>query len=351
MFDTTFLAGLLDGACPNATLSLVDWEIVLAELRAERLTPFVYAQLRRSPAWRDLPPAVQRALSEDFQTHSLRTFEMETELAGVLAALHADGVPVLLLKGAALGRSVYGSPAERPKSDVDLLIPAGDQARACQALVQRGYQAQRLLLLARWQTRYRSQQRLVRPASAERWFVVELHWSLFELPYYIDLIPMSEIWQTATATADLPGALLPDPATLLLHSCAHLALHHSQDMRLLWLLDVDRLLRQDSLDWDAVLARAARWHLRLALRHVVQQTQARLGTPLSAAVQAALDTLAPAPVEQAMWGLGDDRPGRRWRRVRASWAAMSGRQRWRYAGWLGVSMLVAYPETLLVSRR
>ena len=37
----------------------------------------------------------------------------------------------MLLKGAALGRLVYGSPADRPIGDLDLLIPAGrlDAAR------------------------------------------------------------------------------------------------------------------------------------------------------------------------------------------------------------------------------
>jgi hypothetical protein len=44
-----------------------------------------------------------------------------------------------------------------------------------------------------------AQRRLVRPASAGQRFVVELHWSLFELPYYVDLIPMAELWQAALA--------------------------------------------------------------------------------------------------------------------------------------------------------
>ncbi len=319
-------------------------------LQAERLPPFVYARVRRSPVWRTLPPTVQRALSDDFQAHSIHTFALETELGQVAATLHGCGVPVLLLKGAALGRSVYASPAERPRSDLDLLIPAENLARAGQALAQQGYQAHLLRVWPRWQARYRSQQRLLRPDSLGGWFVVELHWALFELPYYIDRIPAQEIWQGATEASDLPGALLPDLATLLLHSCAHLALHHSQDMRLLWLLDVDRLLRRDDLDWDAVLARAGRWHLRLALRRVVQQTQASLGTPVAATVQAALNRLAPAPVEQAMWGLGDDLPGRRWRRIQASWAALTGRQRGRYAGWLALSALAATAEKLLSKR-
>jgi hypothetical protein len=183
-----------------APLPLDQWQAALPALAEQRLTPFVYAQLRRTEAWREIPPEAQRILAEDFQAHSLRTFDMEAELAAVAAALHASGTSVMLLKGAALGRTVYGSPAERPLGDMDLLIPAAAALpRASRALAQRGYEAQQLLLLPRWQGRYYAQRRLVRPASAGQRFVVELHWSLFELPYYVDLIPMAELWQAALA--------------------------------------------------------------------------------------------------------------------------------------------------------
>lgn len=348
MSALSFLLGLLNSPL-SAVLSPAEWDALLPELRAEQLTPFVYARLRTSLAWKGIPPAAQHILAEDFQGHSLHTYFMQAELAAIVEALRAANVPVLLLKGAALGRLVYGSPAERPLRDLDLLIPAKDLELAGKTLTRRGYKAQDLLLLTRWQQRYRAEQRLVCTAPDREGMVVELHWSLVEAPYYIDRIPMADIWQTAVAAPDLPSAKVPDGATLLLHSCAHLALHHSQDQRLLWLLDVDRLLRWRRLDWNAVLERAARWDLQLALRTIVQQTEARLGTPLPADIAKELARLEPAPAERVMWGVGDDRPDRNSRRIRASWATMSGRQRWRYVGWLGLCKLISYPEKMIKS--
>jgi hypothetical protein len=192
---------------------------------------------------------------------------------------------------------------------------------------------------------------MVCQAPDRRGLLVELHWSLVELPYYIETISMDEIWQSAVPAVDLPGAFTPDPATLLLHSCAHRALHHSQEQRLLWLLDVDRLARWARLDWTTVLDRATRWRLQLALRTLVQEAVAQLGTPTPPAIEQAMAQWQPAPVETAMWGLGDARPGRARQRVAASWAALTSPQRLRYGAWLGLRGALWVPEQITRDRR
>lgn len=345
-----FLSALLNSLSPVA-LSPAEWDAVIPDLRAERLTPFVYARLRASPDWRIVPEAARRVLTEDFQSHSVRTYLMQAELAAIVVALHEAGVPVLVLKGAALGRMVYGSPAERPIGDFDLLIPADRLDPAREALAKRDYQATGLFWLTRWQQRYRAELQLVCYAPGRERLLVELHWSLVELPYYIDRIPMAEIWQASEPAAGLPDAWLPDAATALLHSCAHWALHHSQEQRLLWLLDVDRLARCDRLDWDRVLDRATRWSLQLALRTIVLQAEAQLGSPVPEVVRQTLARWQPAPVETTMWGLADERPGRTRQRIRITWAAMQGGQRLRYGGWLALRSLLWQPEQLARTRQ
>lgn len=350
MSALSYLSALLNSPAP-VVLSATEWDTLLPELRAEHLTPFVYARLRASSAWREVPEPAQRMLAEDFQSHSVRTYLMQAELAAIAAAFDEAGVPLLLLKGAALGRMVYTSPAERPIGDLDLLIPAERLEPARQVLARRQYQAAGLFWLSRLQQRYRAELPLECFAPGRERLLVELHWSLVELPYYVDRIPMAEIWQDSVPAGDLPGARLPDPVTALLHSCAHWALHHSQEQRLLWLLDVDRLARCDRLDWDRVLDRATRWGLQLALRTIVLQAAAQLGSPVPAAVRHTMAHWQPAPVETAMWGLGDERPGRSRQRIRATWAAMDASQRLRYAGWLALRGALWYPESLARENR
>lgn len=328
-----------------STLLPMQWQAALPALQGQRLAPFVYAQVRRSPAWRNLPPSVRQALSEDFQQLSVRAFLLDAELAALVAALAAAGVDIMLLKGAALGRTVYANTVERPAGDLDLLVRPQQVTPAQEALHRLGYRAGGLRWLPRWQRRYRAELPMLRQTEDGR-VLVELHWALAEAPFYIDTIPLDEAWRRALPVAELPGALVPDPATLLIHSCAHLALHHSQDMRLFWLLDVDRLARWPALDWDATLAQAGRWRLDLAVSRVVQQAAALFGTPLPPAVAGWLAQERNDPVQHALWGVGDERAGRAWRRVHVTWAVADPALRRRYAAWLALRSLLWAPEQL-----
>jgi predicted DCC family thiol-disulfide oxidoreductase YuxK len=47
-----------------------------------------------------------------------------------------------------------------------------------------------------------------------------------------------------------------------------------------------------------------------------------------------------------MWGVGDNRPGRAWRRVQATVAAFDGRQRLGYLGWLALRGASWLPESI-----
>lgn len=322
------------------------WAQVEADLASHDVAPFLYSRVRSTAQWAVLPTAVQNAWRQAFQTHSVRSVLMENELGQIVAALHAAGVTVMLLKGAALGRLVYGSPAERPVNDLDLLVPAEAIDTARDILIARDYLPQGLFWLGHWQRRYRAELPMVCQAADRRRLLVELHWSLLELPYYIERIPMTEIWQLAQVAPGIPGAFVPDSTTLLLHSCAHQMMHHNQERRRLWLLDVDRLVRLGDLDWDAVLDRAPRWGLVLTLNMMLEEAMRLLETPVPAAVQAALDQCATEPVERAMWGVGDKRPGRAWRRVQATVAAFDGRQRLGYLGWLALRGVSWVPESI-----
>ncbi len=317
------------------------WTEELPALLAHRLGPLLHTRLR-AHAFLE-PTGFLDALAEPFQTSAVRTLRMEAELQRIVAALAEANVPCLLLKGAALGRLVYASPAERPVSDLDLLVPRVGLAPAARVLEGLGF---RILgfspasLFGQSFYRYRAELPAVGACPANQGLLVELHWSLAELPYYIDRIDMADVWEHARPLPSLPPAQVPDPAVLLLHACAHLALHHSRDLRLIWLVDVDRLVRC-GMDWERVVGLARRWGLGLAAAACLSAAARWLGTPLPAPVHDALAGLATDKIGRAMWGLGDERlPGRWWRRPWATWAAFDTGGRVRYAGWLALRTLL-----------
>ncbi len=311
-------------------------------MESHGVTPLVYLRLRDDPLWLTFPLAVQNRLAAAFRANATRAYGLETELHAIVGALSAKRVPVMLLKGAAVGRLLYASLAERPLSDLDLLVQARDADQAREVLEGMGYGALGLRgneRIRRWQRRYRCEQALVSGKPSSRGLLVELHWSLAEIPYYIDRIPMGGIWVFSQAASEPQGARVPDAATLLLHSCAHLALHHSRDLRLIWLLDVDRILRWKEFRWERALALGNEWGLGLALQAAVRATIRWIGTPVPADALAELDRQAADPPGSATWGLGDETPGRGWRRARATWSLFSPKQRVRYASWLALRLL------------
>ena len=110
------------------TTHRVDWPALLSLADRERATGVLWRRLRDHPLptlteeWR--APFERVAMIGDFTAGYL-----EQRIGETMAALNATRVDALLLKGAALAVSVYGSFAERPMGDVDLAVPGGRRSR------------------------------------------------------------------------------------------------------------------------------------------------------------------------------------------------------------------------------
>lgn len=327
---------------PPPDRSPAAWAAALPAIEAHGLAPLLYTHLKATPAAGGMAGEPFERLEAAFRASATRALRMELALAQIVIALTRNGVPCLLLKGAALGRTVYGNPAERPVNDLDLLVPRKALAAAQSALAGIGYIPHSPSAAGRmgcWLYRYKAEAVAVGRRADNRGLLVETHWTLTELPYYIDRIEIAAAWRTARPTAGLEPAQLPDPAVLLIHACAHLALHHACDLRLIWLVDLDRLARQAALDWSRVIALTAAWGLGLAVDASLTAADRWLGTPIPLEVRQELSRLAAEPAGRAMWGLGDERlAGRWWRRPAATWAVFDTRQRARYAAWLATRL-------------
>lgn len=319
-----------EGSLPPAVPAFSEVEPLLSR---HGVLPLLYDRLRRSPAWPQLAPDVTFALAAAFQANAARTFLLENELARIARA--APGLT--LLKGAAMGHTIYDNAALRPLSDVDLLVErerAGEVQARLEAIGYRGSGLTADPRLGGLARRYRAELPLSAPVPGLGTLLVELHWSLVEVPYYIDLITAADLRAGAADVPGLPGYLAPRPSVLLAYAAGHLALHHSRDLRLIWLVDLDCLVRSRCVDWSDLLDLAERWKLGLALHAGLSVASRWLGTPAEPHVMAELVRLAADPVAARAWGLGDEAPGRAWRRAAASLAALPPGAAMRYAGWL-----------------
>lgn len=290
-----------------------DWPAALALAEAESLSPLLYDRLRGAD---DMPGEVLAVLKEGYFRTASRNILLRRDRDFLLAAWSRGGIPVIVLKGAALVDSVYRNPALRPMGDLDFLIRPEDVAGACRVADALGYRPVHVEARAGMAAEFESELALLKAESAFP-VMVELHWSLIDSPYYRTHLAIDWYWDTALQ-ADLGGqpALLLAPAAEILYLCAHQVLHHGaqQSGKLLWDHDVAELIAAtpDRIDWSALLAAARRDDLVLPLQEVLGRLLAAGPLPVPYAFLRELAALAPSAAEERVyrWLTAPVRPAR-----------------------------------------
>lgn len=271
-----------------------DWEYFERLAAHHGVTPILYQGLRERA---DLVPAERlQHMRLVYYGNALRNWAVEGFVDEIAAALSAERIAVILLKGAALLRTLYDDPALRRVSDIDLLVDARDLDRAgaqlrTLGLRSAGYgQEQRRGPLCHMHACY------ARPTLQS--IPVELHWRLFEgyQPYAFDL---AEVQGRAQSLPQMPpGVFAMSPEHELAHLCLHLERHamvyrsliRRDDWfdlllmpqglgRLVWLYDIALFLqhRASVLDWDALVAMARRWAIDAHLHAVFELCRRAFG--------------------------------------------------------------------------
>ncbi len=246
----------------------LDWQLLGRLAEHENVTPILWQRLRPHAA--AVPPELAHRLRGQAVVTEFRMAMTESVLEDVVTRLTAGGIPVLLMKGAALAKTVYASFAERPMGDLDLLVPAAEAERGWKALVSSGWRVE-FVGQEEFYGRHHHLPGLLDPKGLN--LILELHRALLPVggPFALD---EAEIWREARPIrVGNAEALVPRAEPLLLHLCIHFAWSHMlSDGLSRAVRDVGALLAKDRVDWDrfvelAGLARAsscAYWTLLMA---------------------------------------------------------------------------------------
>jgi hypothetical protein len=221
------LARRLDG--------LVPWADVLREARRLRLAPLLHLGLRSVDELRaQVPDPVGEALRRTTRAAAARAARLERVCAGTAAAAASAGIPVLVLKGPALGSLTYPAAAVRPMDDVDLLVAARHRGPMAEVLRGRGYRND-----------LRGEEDFL---AGDRSHGIDLHTEAVNttrLPARRALWPVSfdELWARSQTFA-LAGTTLRTlgPQDTLRHLAIHAVHHHGLAGRL-WMVDLLACLR------------------------------------------------------------------------------------------------------------
>lgn len=291
-------------ALAQAAASVRDWTSALARAEAHGVAPLLHAHL--TAAGVALPRDADRALRALVLRHRLMARVRGRALREVLAAFGAAGVPVVVLKGAALAHLLYPAPYLRPMHDLDLLVAPADALRAQRLLADRGFGAPLP------EDGIRAGHHLPPAGRVEAGvpIYVEVHHTLFgrdapggvtldELPGPLLMFTLDDAGPTGVARA-------LGHTSMLAHLCRHLRASANVfgGHRLIWVADIVGFAERfrDAVDWARVRARYPDVLDTLALLHWI--------VPLSGELRVALrDVLPEAALARAPGGVGRDFDG------------------------------------------
>ncbi len=254
---------LASGGDGSIALPMATPERVLARARYHGVLPLIAACVdegrAQSPAW--LLGAARSAARAEVAMDLAR----RPMVVAAIEALDLAGTAPLVLKGEALAYSHYAAPWQRPRADTDLLVApdAGPAAEA--ALAALGYRRE-LRLPGEWVS---AQSSLVRRGAGGLEHAIDLHWRINNSVVLAGIVTHAEIAASAVAVPILgPAARAPGAVHALLIACLHrVGSEHAPYTvdgvarvggdRLIWLADIDRLVRGLDAEERAAFARLA----------------------------------------------------------------------------------------------
>jgi hypothetical protein len=177
----------------------------------------------------------------------------------LLAIFAANRLPVIVVKGPALGVTAYGDPSMRSFADIDLLVKHEDLVSSRDLLLANGYTREYLP---------DDEANLITNGHAlefsGRPIKVELHESL--LSHYLRVqFDADEIWSSSRGIMCAGREIqVLAPEIQFLFLCAHGAKHEWMQLR--WICDIAQLLRvMRSVEKDRVIELAVRLHAKRLL--------------------------------------------------------------------------------------
>ncbi len=266
-------------------------------LRQSRLTPWLYRQVTQH-GWEDyLTPDLLKDLRQDYVLEMMTASRQEQEILQVISALTQAGVPLILLKGAALRLRLYGDPAVRPMCDLDLLIAPEDRGRAHQTLTDLGYWISPFCRDLRPGFRQLVGNAIHYGPPPQKSLLVDLHWELAAIMDFYRL-PFACLRQDAVS-ADYQGLAVQvlSPEHTLLYLCLHLYHHFPLITQM---LDLALTLGSLPVDWAKFLKEVSRFKCQRPVYLILKEMAPLLPHNLPPGVMAQLARYRPSLPERAV---------------------------------------------------
>ncbi len=236
-----------------------------------RLVPLLYQNLRRENIDDELLGRFKGIYRHTWSRNQL----LFHAAGGVMQAMKDAGIPVLVLKGAALANGFYGDAGLRPMNDFDFMIPRGEVLRASEVMQKCGWRCTESVPPAQ----------LIWCSYAGKWAnrtgqQIDLHWHVLSegrQPGIDD-----EVWPRAV-NLEIGGGTFPamEATDLLWHVCVHGAVGDGIPP-IRWVADALTILQSPhaAMDWDRLVNTTQRRHLTLVIGRALSFLREEFNAPI-----------------------------------------------------------------------
>lgn len=284
---TTLAPWLADesGRILGESISDEQWERLTAGAERTGLAGLILercADKGRSP-----PPKIADRLRRAATAVAASNLHFQQELTGIVQAFNRAGVPVMVLKGAALNQTIYRRPDLRPMSDVDLLVRPEHVEDALAQLSAHGCRRGCDLIRSDFFPKYHYEVELF--SGGSRPVRLDLHARPFRPLRISRTMPDDALWKDARRVSiGMAYAWVPRDELMFVHLAAHAAFHGCS--RLIWLYDLKRQVDAvgAGFDWKIVTDACRKWRLSHAVHQAIMHSQDALGPFIPSQVVATL---------------------------------------------------------------
>ncbi len=301
----------------------VDWENLADLVIYHGVASLIHKNVENS-GYDFLPDSFRSEIESFYYAIAGKNTRFFAEMKKMLISLNDSGVDTIVLKGAALGETLYKNIALRPIEDIDLLVKRFDFPTAKAAFRKWGYNMREKIFPSKMHQiianerhkpfeKYESELHFF---DMQNRFFFDVHWNLLIVcdSGIADAIQMDTtgLWERAKY-ADLGniGAYVMSFEDMLIYLCLHLRERHFEKARsrLIWWYDIYLILKNCMDDFDTAyfLETVVRYGAQKSVFEVLNTASQLLKTPLSGEIEKAiggntkcftLEEVIPEPSEQ-----------------------------------------------------
>ena len=279
------LSGLKNEPCHPPEAAPDEWDGLYDVLVDQYVLPLLHRNTRDWPGNCRPPDDYVRKARESYFRNAARTHELNSQIKTIIGAFRPKGIRAVVLKGPALALSVYPDPVCRPSADIDLLVHPDQMKAAGRVMEDLGY----LCICERFETMKDFFNDNIYAHRTDTFLsnVVEVHWDLHRFSSLRSQGMVDDLFDRAVETGS--GAFsfeILSPADALIHRAVNNAFDKARSMRLIWIVDVARLV--DSLkpqEWELLVRTSPAYHAGPAVKFSLQTAQKWLGLRLPEAIR------------------------------------------------------------------